>query len=155
MPFVTEQAIEDAVEHLNHSENTYEIAVEELQIQQPLVLAYLFNEDFEVLTKGERDFMLFLLLVIWKAIKNTGTAVGSVTEKQLSDAEELNWQKMQSSKGKNFRDKLDVFFEQYPQEDLLAFIEDAITDEEEELVTKEGRESLFVTMKSVIDCLTA
>ena len=119
------------------------------------MLAYLFNEDFKVLTKEERDFMLFLLLVVWKAIKNTGAVVAPITEKQLSDAEESNWAKIQTSKAKNFRDKLDVFFEQYPQEDLLAFIEDAITDEEEELVTKEGRESLFVTMKSVIDCLTA
>ena len=37
----------------------------------------------------------------------------------------------------------------------LAFVEDALSDDEEELITKEGRESIFVTMKSIIDCLTA
>ena len=155
MQLITEQAIETAVEYLNESENIYQKVVEALKIQQPLILSYLFIEDFRLFTQKERDFMLFLVLVIWEAIKSMGEEVTEVTEKQLSDAEELNWEKIQNSSAKNFRDKLDVFFDQYPQEDLLAFVEDAITDEEEEFVTKEGRESIFVSMKSIIDCLTS
>ena len=154
MEMIKEQAIEDAIEYLNDAENNYGELVETIKIQQPLILSYLFIEDFRLFTQEERDFMLFMVLVIWKAIKSTGKELALVTEEQLSKAEELNWEKMQASSGKNFRDKLDVFFDQYPQEDLLAFVEDAITDEEEEFITKEGRESIFVSMKSIIDCLT-
>ena len=52
---------------------------------------------------------------------------------------------------KQFRDRLNVFFEKTSQEDLLAFIEDSLLEEEEELVTKVGREPMFIALKSIID----
>ena len=56
---------------------------------------------------------------------------------------------------KRFRDRMDIFFENYSQEDLLAFVEDNLVEDEDSLVTKEGREPMFVALKSVIDILTA
>ena len=50
---------------------------------------------------------------------------------------------------------MDVFFENYQQEDLLAFVEDSLIDDEDEIVTKVGREPMFVALKSIIDCLCA
>ena len=154
MQFVSEQVIEEAVAFLNQSEKNYQTAVETLQFQQPILLSYLWNEDFKVFTPKERDFMLFLLLVIWKSIQPYADELETITEKKLADTEEGNWEKIQSTKTKNFREKLDVFFENYNQEDLLAFLEDTISDEEEEMITKDGRESIFVAMKSILDCLT-
>ena len=40
------------------------------------------------------------------------------------------------------------------QEDLLAFVEDNLVEDEDSVVTKEGREPMFVALKSVIDVLT-
>ena len=53
---------------------------------------------------------------------------------------------------KKFRERLDVFFQDYFQEDLLAFVEDSLSEEEEEMVTKIGREPMFVALKTIIDC---
>jgi len=46
---------------------------------------------------------------------------------------------------------MDIFFKNYFQEDLLAFVEDSLIEEEEGLVTKVGREPMFVALKSIID----
>jgi hypothetical protein len=71
---------------------------------------------------------------------------------ELSVAEEKNWELLESITAKRFRDRLDVFFKDNKQTDLLAFVEDMLLDEEDELLTKEGREPMFVILKSIIDC---
>lgn len=78
-----------------------------------------------------------------------------VTEEKLGEAEEKNWELMNEVTAKRFRDRLDRFFEQYPQEDLLAFIEDALADDEdgESIVSPESREPIFIALKSMIDGL--
>ncbi|MFT5382917.1 MAG: hypothetical protein ACI81W_000313, partial [Saprospiraceae bacterium] len=64
------------------------------------------------------------------------------------------WEKLSENQSKGFRDKLDVFFENTSQEDLLAFVEDALVqDEEDDMISPEGREYVFITLKTIIDCL--
>ncbi|MFK8104727.1 MAG: hypothetical protein AB8G15_19570, partial [Saprospiraceae bacterium] len=75
----------------------------------------------------------------------------------LEEKEEDNWEKLENVPAGSFRDRLDVFFKDYPQEDLLAFAEDALVEEEEDSdinLTKEGKELMFVALKTIIDCLT-
>ena len=64
---------------------------------------------------------------------------------------------LENNTAKKFRDRLDPFFENTQQEDLVAFAEDAVTedlDDPESLVTKEGREPIFVALATMIDVLT-
>ncbi len=154
MKFVSEQIIETVADELDTTESAYEAAVMDLEERQPVILAYLFTEDFEAFSQQERDFILYLLIVLWKAIERVNGEVISATEDNLMDAEEKNWSLLQDVKATRFHERLDVFFQDYPQEDLLAFVEDALSDEEDEWVTKEGREAVFITLKSIIDCWT-
>jgi len=48
---------------------------------------------------------------------------------------------------------LDIFFKDYPQEDLLAFAEDALTEDDDSPVTAEGREPMMVFLKTAIDVM--
>ncbi|MEZ5040540.1 MAG: hypothetical protein R2828_11620 [Saprospiraceae bacterium] len=157
MEFISEQIIDEVAETLNASEHAYEAAVEDLRDQQPVVLAYLFNEELAVFTQPEKEFLLYLVLVIWQSISHgSEQTIPSVTEDLFTEKEENNWEIIQAQGSKSFREKLDVFFDQYPQEDLLAFIEDALVeDEEDEIVTKEGREAMFIILKTIVDCWTA
>ena len=66
-------------------------------------------------------------------------------------AEEDNWEIFNASKTNNFRDSLNLFFEDYKEEDLLAFIEDMLTLEENDEITPIGREPIFVFCKSFVD----
>ncbi|MCO6476614.1 MAG: hypothetical protein J5I94_08325 [Phaeodactylibacter sp.] len=157
MKFISEHLIGQAAELLNASEENYERTVEEMQAAQPVLLSYFFTENFEVFTRKEQEYLFYLLLVAWRAITLSGEDLPPVTEQQLAQAEEENWEQLQGVRAKGFHERLNVFFEGYPQEDLLAFAEDALAEEEAEeapLVTQEGREALFVSLKSAIDCLT-
>ncbi|NJL73773.1 MAG: hypothetical protein HC892_00790 [Saprospiraceae bacterium] len=74
-----------------------------------------------------------------------------LTEENLGEAEELNWELIENTNTRDFRKQLDVFFEHYPQEDLLAFVEDSLVDDDEFNVTAEGREIILVGLKTLID----
>lgn len=156
IPFISEDAIEQAATSLNAEDAGFEKAIDELEAEQPQVLGYFFAENTESFTQAEREYMLLLLLVVWRSIKNTGVTPPLVSADELEEAEDRNWELVQDLPAKAFSDRLDVFFDNYPQEDLLAFLEDALSPDEEddELVTKEGREALFVSLKSVVDCWT-
>lgn len=154
MKFITEKLIEQAAEMLHTPEEEQENIILEMRAKQPVLLAYFFSDTFQPFTQEEREYLFYLTLVIWKAIGLSGREMPSVTEEQLGLAEEANWEKMQEARGKSFHERLNPFFENYPQEDLLAFVEDALAEEEEgPLATKESREAMFVCLKSVIDCL--
>ncbi|MEQ8703762.1 MAG: hypothetical protein RIC19_07570 [Phaeodactylibacter sp.] len=156
MQLISEDVIDQVVEELESQPDAHEQGLEAMQQEQPVLLAYPFTENFEAFTVEEREYFLFLMLVVWKAVRKYREASVPVDENDLSEAEEANWAIIQSKGGSDFRSRLDPFFEGYPQEDLLAFAEDALTQDDEDteaLVSREGQEALFVSLKTVIDCL--
>ena len=157
MKFVSETTIDKAFDRLEAQAAGYPKVIDSFQQEQPVLIAYLFSESLELLTEDERQYLLFLVLVIWESVKMTDPDIPFVTEEQLGIAEEQNWEILQEQTETKFRDRIGVFFENYPQEHLLAFAEDALAQEEddEQIVTKEGSEPLFICLKTVIDCLTA
>lgn len=155
MKFITEAEIDEAIHELSGSEAAYLDCLQDLEDHHPVIFSYLLSEDFEVLTPSERDYLFFLLAVTWKAVREALPPDLAITDQQLGKAEEENWAVLQAAKARRFRDRLDPFFEQSPQEDLLAFLEDAVADEEEGILSKEAREPVFVILKSIVDCWVA
>jgi len=156
-PFISETIIEQVAENLSNSAANYTAAIQELEIVQPLLLAYLLSENFKLLTEEERSYQLYLSLVIWKSVQQVEPKAADLTEELLDTLEESNWETLNNSTARRFRERLDRFFDNTTQEDLLAFVEDALTDDEEDadnkLITKEGKELVFIGLKTVIDCL--
>ena len=154
MAFISEQQIDEAASALNDSEAAYQKALSSFQEKQPVLLSYFFTENFQAFTQAEKEYLLYLLLIIWEAFRRSGASAPLITEPQLAAAEEFNWNLMEQSRARGFHQRLDAFFHAYPQEDLLAFAEDALgEDEEEQIVTPEGREAMFICLKTAIDCL--
>ena len=56
---------------------------------------------------------------------------------------------------RKFNEKIDPFFKDYPQEDLLAFVEDSLVQDEDSEITNEGRDYIFIALKTIIDSLNA
>jgi len=156
MTFISENTIDQITIELENSTVKFEQALTRMEEEQPHLLAYLFNENFDVLTNAEKDYLLFLTITIWKSIKKEVGTIALVNENAIGSTEEKNWEIMSAAKGKTFRNRLDVFFNDTPQEDLLALVEDALTldDDADRTVTREGREPMFVALKTVIDVLT-
>ena len=155
MNLITEDIIEATAEALGNSEELQLASIEDFAEQQPVLFEYFFSEDFEAFTKEEKEYALFLALVIFGAIKKDYPELATISESIFLEAEDKNWEQLQKVTARRFKERIDVFFEDYHQEDLLAFVEDSLVEDEDTIVTKEGREPLFVFLKTVIDCLTA
>jgi hypothetical protein len=158
MKFVSEEVIDAIIDELDAiSDDQYEERMEAFAKAQPVIIAYLFDEEnLHLLTEDERGFLQYLILIAWASIERVNGPGEPVSEDQIGEAEEKNYAVLEASTGKTFRDRVDPFFEGYSQEDLLAFIEEALLEDEgdpEALLTKEGREPLFVAAKSLIDTL--
>jgi len=151
MKFISENIIDQVTEEIGESETAFKKATLELREEQPSVTAYIFSENFDLFTQGEKEYFLFLALVIFKSIKSEAGDLKNISENTLGKHEEINWQILGSVTAKKFRERIDIFFKNYHQEDLLAFVEDSLMEEEEEMVTKVGREPMFVALKSIID----
>jgi hypothetical protein len=155
MDFVDEKTIEEVVERLGSSDNEFEQQVDYLKEKYPLRLGYLFAEDTEAFTREEQSLVLFLGTVIITACEIiNGAPLPIIEEKDLMAFEELNWEKIQSATGNGFRNRLDPFFADTPQEDLLAFIEDNLVEDEEDIVSNEGREPIFILLATLVDACT-
>lgn len=153
VPFISEQIIDTVAEKLDEDVEYFQEHLADMQAKQPILFSYLVSENFKLLTKDEQDYLLYLSLVIWKAIDNQSPNLERVESEEIEEVEEKNWAVLLESKEKRFRDKLDIFFDNYSQEDLLAFVEDALVDDEDNFITKEGRDLLFIGLKSCIDAL--
>ncbi len=153
MSFIEQHTIESVTAELNQQPEQYQQLVVNWQQEQPELMAYLFLEDTQFLSTDERDYLLYLSLVILESVKKQFN-LPLISSDQISIAEDNNWAKLEKVSARSFREKLDVFFASYPQEDLLAFVEDALVPDEESPITKEGREPLFIALKTIIDVVT-
>lgn len=155
MKFVSEDIIDEVIETLETmNDDQYEAKMEDFSAAQPVVLAWLFSDQFDLLTEDEKGFLQYLALIAWLSFEKVNGPMEPISEDELGDAEERNYEILEKSTAKKFRDRLDPFFKNTPQEDLLAFVEEAVMEEEDEpdaIVTPAGREPIFVAVKSIID----
>lgn len=153
IPFTSEKFIEEVATTLDMESQKYDEAIVAMQAKQPILFSYLLSENFKLLTKEEKEYLLYLGLILWKVIENHEVTIPVLTAEEIEEIEEKNWTLFNEAENRNFRTKLDAFFEGYSQEDLLAFIEDALVEDEDSFVTKEGRDLIFIGLKTTIDAL--
>ena len=158
MKFVSEKVIDATIDALEaYSDDQYEKEMELFAEAQPVIFAWLFSEEFELLNADEKGYLQYLSLIAWKSTIEVNGPLEAVSEQEIGEAEELNYEILEASTAKKFRDRLDPFFENTAQEDLLAFAEEAVLESEddpESLVSKEGREPIFIALKTIVDVLT-
>ena len=157
MNFVSEQVIEEAMAAFELSEKTEKTVKKAFQENQQMLYTYLFSESFSFLKEGEKEIFLYLALLIYKAFTEVNPELEPIAEMTIGQYEETNWENWNEASGKNFTEKLDTFFLNYPQEDLLALVEDSLIDDEEDddyfNFTKEGKEIMIIGLKTLIDSL--
>ncbi|MCU0348717.1 MAG: hypothetical protein MUC59_17390 [Saprospiraceae bacterium] len=158
---VSEDIIDKVLEQFDTQAIDYEETVRRFASDQPALFAYLIGDNEGVFSQDEEDFLLYLALVIFKSVETANPdGLPVVDEEEISSADEANWELMESSKATDFHKRLDAFYEKSPQEDLMAFVEDSLVAEAENeegepfTLTAEGREPMFVALKTVIDVLT-
>jgi hypothetical protein len=158
MEFVSEHIIDAVIDELeSFSDDQYEAQMEAFAEAQPVLFAWLFSEHFELLNEDEKGYLQYLSLIAWRSIVRVNGDLEAVSEDQIGEAEEANYAILEASTAQTFRDRLNDFFEESAQEDLLAFAEEAVLEDEDDpdsLVSKEAREPIFIALKTLVDALT-
>lgn len=156
MKFISEDIIDAQYVRIANLEDRAVIFEKQSELQ-PAITAYLASESFAILTNYEKDYVTFLTATLWECVYAEYPEQKQIDPKKIEEAEDRNWELYADSKGKTFRDKLTVFFENTNQEDLLAFFEDAVMesgdDEADDEVTPEGRAFIFIVLKTILDSL--
>lgn len=150
---VEEKIIEGIIESLEDNEKL--IALEERWEEDfPAISDYLNQESFSLLIDEEKAYLNFIVAVIFLSWEQKfGKFEKDFKPKALEKIEEANWEKLNNAKGKSFREKLDVFFEGHTQEDLLAFIEDSVQDDDEQMVSSAARDIVFICATTILDTI--
>ncbi len=154
MTFITEEIIEKVAEELSMiiEEHGPDDILEEMESEQPYILAYAMADSQDILEQEEKDYLLWMCLVIWLSFrKGFSVSLPQVQPDSIEEAEEAAWEILANSDAKAFRVRIDPFYENCEQEDLLAFIEDALVPDDESPISSTGREPVFVGAKAVLD----
>lgn len=150
---VPEATIESVIAHYEKDRDAYVDALAEIMESQPALFAFLNQESVDILLEEEKDILWYITLIIYRSIEKTHSDMVEISDKILGENEEKNWTLFQEQPRGNFREKVTVFFQNYHEEDLLAFVEDSLEMDDSSPITTVGREVIFMASKSVIDTL--
>lgn len=153
---VTESDIDAIHEEMAVQQGQDERLLTKFANQQPHITGWLLGDDFKLLLDDEQDLLFFLAMCIYEACARKTGVRDEISGEEIREAEEANWSLLENSNAKAPRERIDLFFESSNQEDLLAFIEDSLEEDEDDpdtIVTKLSREPMFVALKSLVDVL--
>jgi hypothetical protein len=153
---IKEATIERVLERLESGADDFAIEIQDFAHSQPSLMTYLTDEENDVFTDPERELLLFGSLVIYQSVTNQLVEPEPVSEDSIGQADEANYALVGEGKG-DFRTRITPLFEKSPEEELLAFAEDLLIggDDDDDNISVEAREPLFITLKTVVDVLTA
>ena len=147
---ILEKTIEQVILELAEKPEVFESEIQQILEEQEGVAAFILSEGFKLLQDEEYDLFTYLMLVIIKSFQ-AEKAVPNIPIETIETIEEKNWDVFSNMGSKPFKEKLDVIFKAYPEEELLAFVEDAIQNDDDSTLSSVGREIIFVAEKTLID----
>lgn len=152
---VKEHHINAVLDLIDQDDFKMEEALKKIDELVPTVLSYSLSDNFKLLTPEEKDYFEYLGIAIFIAAANNVDPLEDLSEEEIASIEETMWTNMELNKSKKFNQKLDAFFESSKEEDLLAFIEDGLTPEDNDFVSHAGRELMFVGLATIVEALCA
>ena len=152
MKIYTDQEIDKAFQWLEKHDGDIEEIFKDIDHNQPHLLTYIFSDSLSSLSKNEKELMVFGILVLYRCTSAHNLDV--ITPEEIENAEAKNYDLVNEKL--SYKEQIDIYFQDYPQEDLLAFVEDFMESEEDEefAVGMESKLPIFITLKTVIDVLT-
>jgi len=109
---------------------------------------YLASEIYSSLRKDEQQVLNFSLSVIYNCCD---PEEDKFDIDSYLDLEDHNWSLR--DKDRSLNDTMDAFFKNYSEEDLLAFVEDILVEDDDQELTTVGKEIILICSKSLIDLL--
>ncbi|MEL7377643.1 MAG: hypothetical protein AAFN65_11845 [Bacteroidota bacterium] len=151
---ISEVAIERVLERLSGGGEDFAQDLSDFGEAQPFLLNYLTQEDTEAFTQPEQELLLFAAVVVYQSILEERSEPAQVQGEAIAKREEVYYQLLQDQAKGQFADRISIFFEQSQEEELLAFIEDLLSPDEDSPVSTEAREAMFVSLATVVGVLS-
>lgn len=145
---ISEQTIEKQIEKVI---NYNEVDIDPFVTNQQEFLSYIKSEIAPSLIEEELKLFLFCISVIYNSVTFESEDSIEFDMEEFENYDEKNWGTR--DKTIKFEKSKDMLFDGYKEEDLLAFVEDLISDDEENVLTDVGKEIIFLNAKSYIDTL--
>lgn len=152
MNFISEDIINNTVDLISDEDTSYEDLMQQFSESQPFLLSFLMSEGFDVLEEQEKSLLFYMSLVIFQSITKVEGEIETVTLEQIQKIDDEHWSTVDAQKFKTMKEIADHFFQDHPQEDLLAFVEDTLVEDEEYSISNIGRNVIFVSMTTLIRC---
>ena len=111
---------------------------------------YLGTEIIPNLSEYENHVLAFCISVIYNVVSHQNSSVEFDIE-EYQNFEEKNWSTRDNHS--KLEESINLFFKDYKEEDLLAFVEDMIAEEDITMMSIAGKEIIFITCKSYIDTI--
>lgn len=152
MEFVPESIIDTYIEKFQ-DEAVYQTYRQKMEEENVILSQYLHPDRLELLSEKELSVLELITGIIYFSSREIAGKSLFVQGQLLEEKEDINWEAWNLHIKKSVTHALDVFFENYFQEDLLAFVEDSLQPDEDAEVSPAGAEIILVTAKSIIDTL--
>ncbi len=127
----------------------------EMNKEQPYLLTYLkatADRDFGMI---EKELFIFLGVCIWKVMARVNSSLPKVLPVLIGEMEKQNSQLLDTMEDMNeedFSESIKKMMENYPQPDLLDYINMVLANEEEEgELNPEDTGLILVYLKTIID----
>ncbi len=156
MQAITETLIEDVWKGVDQlSEDDAEGLVGLLGEEQPFLLVYLVATGEDEFNEDEKEFLLYMGVVIWKVFQQLKSPLPSISEQNLESIESTNikmLEYLETESESYFHEFVQNLIYDYPQPALLKFVTELIFDEEEAIRSR-NKGMMLVYLKIIIDCL--
>lgn len=153
MNIITEEHIENLIDRLEVDEELFLKYRQNLIDNEPALAGFLAQESFDILNDDEYDLLWFVITLIYTVFTEKNNLKKPLEAEVIDEIEEVNWELLNQKEKASFSERLDAFFEETEQEDLMAFLEDCIVPDEEVDITPVGRELIFIAGATLINVL--
>jgi len=145
---ITEKEIDLLLEKIESNPDFFQKRIAYFSNKYPGFFHHISKESF-ILSDAEKDYLVGILCFIFEIINIDFLEDGS----EYAENEDQNWALLDSNK--SLSKVFDIWFQNFSEEDLLAYIEDALAEDEEDFLSKVGREFIAIKSKTLLDMYIA
>ncbi len=157
MQHIDNEIIERTWESMNYlTLDESMVMVNQMTKEHPIIVAYLMTAGEELLTRDERELLIYLGMIVWKVMTRLNGPLPPVTNTILEDAEDRNIRMLEYLEGEpedDFLNTVGILIENYNQSEVLRYVVEAIIEDDDDSVyiSDEAKGIMLLCIKTVID----
>ena len=153
MNIINEDHIENFIDRMEADEALFLNCRQAMIDKETALAAFLTQESMDILNDDEYDLLWFITTLIYTVFTEQNNLDKPLDAAVLDETEEINWDLLNEKENASFSERLNIFFEETEQEDLMAFLEDCTEPDEDVDITPVGREIIFIAGATLLNTL--